>query len=121
VSSGVGGLVLLYGLPVSRISELTAEHVIDTNSGHVLQLGGHRTALPPPLAALLTKLARTAVTTSAVGRSVPGPCWLFPGALPGQHFTPGRLTAMLNRYGIRVRRGRNSGLLRWPPTSPRPR
>jgi signal transduction histidine kinase len=105
-----GGLVLLYGFPVSRISELTAQHVISTDDGHVLQLGGHRTALPPALAALLTDLARTAVTTSAVGRSVPGPRWLFPGALPGQHFTPGRLTAMLNRHGIRVRRGRNSAL-----------
>jgi hypothetical protein len=34
-----GGLVLLYGLPVSRISELTADDVISTDSGHVLQLG----------------------------------------------------------------------------------
>jgi hypothetical protein len=105
-----GGLVLLYGLPVSRISELTAEHLISGDTGHVLQLGGHRTALPPPLAALLTDLARTAVTTSTVGRSVPGPRWLFPGGLPGQHFTPGRLANMLNRHGIRVRVGRNSAL-----------
>jgi hypothetical protein len=105
-----GGLVLLYGFPVSRISELTAEHVISTDTGHVLQLGGHRTALPPALAVLLSDLACTAVTTSAVGRSVPGPRWLFPGRLPGQHFTPGRLAAMLNRHGIRVRVGRNSAL-----------
>ncbi len=70
----------------------------------------HRTALPPALAALLTELASTAVTTSAVGRSVPGPRWLFPGPLPGQHFTPGRLAAKLNRHGIRIRRSRNSAL-----------
>jgi hypothetical protein len=74
-----GGLVLLYGFPVSRISELAAEHLIATDTGHVLQLGGHRTALPPALAALLSDLACTAVTTSAVDRSVPGPRWLFPG------------------------------------------
>jgi hypothetical protein len=105
-----GGLVLLYGLPVSQISELTADAVISTDTGHVPQLGGHRTALPTALAALLTELAGTAVTTSAVGRSVPGPRWLFPGRLPGQHFTPGHLAAMLNRHGIRIRRGRNSAL-----------
>jgi hypothetical protein len=76
------------------------------DTGHALQLGRHRTALPPVLA----DLARTAVTTSAVGRSVPGPRWLFPGRLPGQHFTPAGLAAVLNRHGIQVRRGRNSAL-----------
>jgi hypothetical protein len=105
-----GGLVLLYGIPVSRISELTAEDLIADDTGHALLLCGHRTALPPALAVLLTDLASSAVTTSAVGRSVPGPRWLFPGRLPGQHFTPAGLAAVLNRHGIRVRRGRNSAL-----------
>src|SRR5688572_1933015 len=42
-----GGLVLLYGRPASQISELTAEHVIGTGTGHAMQLGELRTALPP--------------------------------------------------------------------------
>src|SRR5882757_866635 len=55
-----GGLVLLYGLPVSRIVELTAEHLVSSDGERFLRLGEHRTVLPPALARVLDQLARTA-------------------------------------------------------------
>ncbi|MGH9087168.1 MAG: hypothetical protein ACRDYZ_03520 [Acidimicrobiales bacterium] len=42
-----GALVLLYGLPVSRISELRADDVVHRDDRTYLDLGAHPLLLPP--------------------------------------------------------------------------
>lgn len=86
-----GALVLLYGLPVSRIVELTAEHLARRDDECFLRLGEHHTVLPPLLVALLAQLSHTASTTSITGRAVIATPWLFPGQLAGRPINAGRL------------------------------
>jgi hypothetical protein len=106
-----GALVLLYGLPVSRIAELTAEHLVRRDGECFLRLGEHHTVLPPLLAALLTQLSHTASTTSITGRAVVATPWLFPGQLAGRPMNAARLATKIHRHGIRIRPARNAALL----------
>ena len=112
-----GALVLLYGQIPSRIAELTVDDVTtdtgtDTGTGtdtHVV-LQNQPVLLPPPLAALTVELAARSVNGLSSSRPEK-PGWLFPGARPGTHVYPGRLTTALNqKIGIYVRPGRGAAL-----------
>jgi hypothetical protein len=67
--------------------------------------------LPPPLAALITRLVTLNNKQRSTRSSAGGPAWLFPGARVGSHLYPGRLTRLLNReIGLFVRPARGAAL-----------
>jgi hypothetical protein len=51
-----GALVLLFGMLVSRITQLTKDDVIEDGQGTCLAIDGHRLMLPPRLADLVRRL-----------------------------------------------------------------
>lgn len=54
--AGRGALVLLFGMLVSRITQLTKDDVIEDGQATCLSIGGYRFILPPRLAVLLSQL-----------------------------------------------------------------
>lgn len=106
-----GSLVLLYGIPLSRITELRADDVSRHDDRSYLNLGSHPLLLPPAVADLLDRQARHAVSITILHRSNPsGPAWLFPGGFPGR---PARdvLYRKLNRQIPHIRRSRSAALI----------
>jgi hypothetical protein len=116
-----GALVLLYGLPVSRISELRADAVVHHDDRTYLDLGAHPLLLlPPAVAALLDRQARHAVSVTILHRSNPtGPAWLFPGGFPGR---PARdvLYRKLRATIPHIRRSRSAALINLAADLPAP-
>ena len=86
-----GALILLYGLTVSRVSQLRITH-LQTDGPHTyLQLGTGPLRLVPAVAALLhTQSALAAAHDNG---------WLFPGSQPGQHVSSA-LARKLTRHGL---------------------
>lgn len=105
-----GALVLLYGQIPTRIAELTVDDVTTTGTDTYLILQKQPVLLPPPLGALTKELAARSVGGSSSAQPAHSR-WLFPGARPGTHVYPGRLTTALNqKAGIYVRPGRGAAL-----------
>jgi hypothetical protein len=103
-----GALVLLYGLPVSRLVELAADQLIRDGGQHYLQIGLHRTVLPPSVAALLDHVPTAAATALvATGERQ----WLFPGQHAGRQRSASSMQQRLRRHGINVRAARNAALI----------
>jgi len=105
-----GALLLLYGLPVSRIAVLRHEDLVTSGGKPCLLIAGHQTQLPPAVDSLL-RAATAAKTRSAVGRAVNRDRWLFPSSLPGRPISAEGLGNKLNRHGIPVRASRNAALV----------
>lgn len=87
-----GALVLLFGLPVSRITALRHTDIpTDADGTSWLQMTTqHRQLLPDADAALLhTQLEHGTGTAMLTRTDADSPRWLFPGGLPGR---PGRGT-----------------------------
>lgn len=115
-----GALVLLYGLPVSRVSELRADQLTRRGGHSYLALGAHPLLLPPAVADLLDRQARHAVSVTVLHRSNPaGPPWLFPGGLPGR---PARdvLYRKLRAAIPHIRRSRSAALINLAADLPAP-
>ncbi|MEV4416187.1 hypothetical protein [Catellatospora sp. NPDC049609] len=103
-------LLLVYGLPITFIAELTIDD-ITTHGGKVcLRVGEHRTQLPPAVASLIEQTIAAARAPSVIGRAVPGTRWLFPGRLPGWPIAAASLGQRLRRHGIMVRHSRTARL-----------
>jgi len=85
-----GALVVLFGLPVSKAVQLTADHLTDCGQATYLTMDQQPVLIPPRLAEVL-RLAASTPSRSALGRSLPGRQWLFPGFSPGRHQAPGAL------------------------------
>ncbi|MEV8030649.1 hypothetical protein [Streptomyces sp. NPDC086182] len=105
-----GALVLLYGVPVSRIVQLTREHVEERPNGTYITLGTHPVLMPPAVAQLVVAQADRE-PRPLVERPHPTRSWLFPGNLAGR---PTGATPLANRlisHGIAVRRAKNSAEL----------
>ncbi len=80
-----GALLLVYGLPVSRISTLHADQITTEGNRILLRLGAHGILLPPAVADLLLAQRDAARTVSVLARSAPpATTWLFPGGFPGR-------------------------------------
>lgn len=107
-----GSLVLLFGLPVTRISNLRADDLQVEPARTYLRLGQRRLPLPPAVAGLLARQRTERCSVSAIQRSSSEPSvWLFPGGLPGR---PARdiLYRGLRRHGItHIRRARSAALI----------
>ncbi|MFC9816111.1 hypothetical protein ACFVJM_29090 [Streptomyces virginiae] len=100
-----GLLVLLYGQPVTKIAQLTTNHIQQAADGIRLALGPHPITVPPPLDRLLLALAKHHDATTNQKR------WLFPGLRPGTPACARHLRLRLAAHGLPSRRGRNSALI----------
>ncbi|MEU8927523.1 hypothetical protein AB0D10_42570 [Kitasatospora sp. NPDC048545] len=105
-----GCLVLLYGQPVSRITHLTTNHVLDTGDALHLHLGAKPLEIPAPLADLIRQLVRTRRGYGALGHTDEH-SWLFPGVRAGRPISAQRQAARLYQLGIKTRAGRSTALL----------
>ena len=106
-----GALVLLFGMLVSRITQLTKDDVIEDGHGTWLAIDGHRLMLPPRLAHLVRRLRDQDEPRWTLGRlGTPVP-WLFPGQSPARPAVDILFGVRLHRYGIDAHSGRNTGRL----------
>jgi integrase len=79
-----GALVLLFGMLVSRITQLTKDDVIEDGQTTWLAIDGHRLLLPAKLAHLVRQLRDQDEPRWTLGR-LGGPVpWLFPGQSPAR-------------------------------------
>lgn len=107
----VAALVLLFGLPVSRIRHLTVDQLDITATRSFLRTGQHPLLLPPRLAALLARLAATPLTRARLVTRETTTRWLFPGLTPGRPTTQTGILVKLRAYGIDARPARNAALI----------
>ncbi|MHB6911250.1 hypothetical protein [Streptomyces sp. DB-54] len=105
-----GSLLLLFGLPLTRICRLTANHLMWHGKNTHLLIGRHHALLPPAIADLLQQLAGTPHTRAQLVQAHRGTAWLFPGLAPGQPTGAETLAAELRTFGIRPRPARNAAL-----------
>ena len=115
-----GALVLLYGIPVSRITALRADDVSRQGDRTYLNLGTHPLLLPPAVASLLDRQASQAISVTVLHRSNPtGPAWLFPGGFPGR---PAHdvLYRKLRQHIPHIRRSRSAALINLAGDLPAP-
>lgn len=107
-----GAIVLLFGLPTSRIRHLRAEHLHQHDGETYLDIGKPPLLIPPKLAVLLHELVETSpVHQARIVDDHPGPKWLFPGLLPGRPAGPSAFSRKLVDHGIDARPARNGALV----------
>ncbi len=104
-------LVLLFGLPVSRIRHLTTDQLDIGADRSVLRTGPHPLLLPPKLAGLLERLAAAPHTRSRIGNSENSTRWLFPGLTPGRPASQSSFQVKLRNLGLSARPARNAALI----------
>ena len=93
-----GCLVLLYALPVSRISGLRMADFPSIESEPTLRFGDDLVPVPAPLAALVNQLMAERQNVTSAGQ--PNSDWLFPGRCAGRPIESEQLAERLNRHGI---------------------
>lgn len=113
-----GALVLLYGIPLARVVELTRDHVHQPDgtldpAGFSIALGGPVVLVPPALGQLLARLPyETSPRGVPLISGAPGqPAWLFPGRGTAGHISYTGLVTRMRRHGLTVRRARNAALI----------
>jgi len=113
-----GALLLLYGIPLARVVELTSNHVhhpgvMPYPTGFSIAVGGPVVLVPPALGRLLARLPHQ--TGSRGVPLIPArssqPPWLFPGRGTSGHISYTGLVTRMRRYGLTVRRARNAALI----------
>jgi hypothetical protein len=105
-----GCLLLLYGQQLSRIAAITTSQITSHGDAVHVRFGDHDVPVPEPLGVILTELISTGRTHTGTGSPATTP-WLFPGGLPGQPITPGRLGQRLRNLGVHAMAGRRAALL----------
>lgn len=107
-----GALVLLFGLPISRITAL--QHVdvhTDADGTTWLQMTQHRLLLPDAVAALLHAQREHGTGTAMLTHTdTDGPRWLFPGGLPGRPARDALYRALRTHLPVHLRRARSAAL-----------
>lgn len=103
-------LVLLFGLPLSRIVNLTAAHLQSQDGADFLNLDRHPLLLPPRLAGLLRQLVETPRTRATLNKENSQQSWLFPGLVPGRPASTTDIGGKLRRHNIYARKARNAAL-----------
>ncbi|MGW5233446.1 hypothetical protein ACWEQU_14400 [Streptomyces nodosus] len=106
-----GALVLLFGLPTSRIRHLHTEHLGEHDGQTHRAVGSPPLLVPPKLAVLLNQLAEAPIRQSRISADASGPRWLFPGLLPGRPAGPSGFSRKLLDHGIDARPARNAALI----------
>jgi hypothetical protein len=106
-----GALVLLFGMLISRVTQLTKDNVVEDGKVTYLAVDGHRLMLPTRLAELVRQLCDQDEPRWTLGRlGTPAP-WLFPGQSPARPAADVVFGVRLHRYGIDAHAGRNAGRL----------
>ncbi len=101
-----GALVVLYGQPLARITQLTTNDIHPGGGGAVtINLDGHTMPIHEPFANLIGQLPlrRSNGVTDQIAST-----WLFPGGHAGKHINPVVLGHRLRAIGIEPRNMRNS-------------
>ena len=104
-----GSLLLLYGQQLSRIAAMTTSQITSRGDAVLVRFGDHDVPVPEPLGVILTELICAGRTHTGTG-SPATKRWLFPGGLPGQPITPGRLGSRLRAVGVYAMAGRRAAL-----------
>jgi len=100
-------ILLLYGTPVKKISELTLDDVEVTPARTTINLG----QLPAPVPQALLPLLHQHLAQRGNLRTMNhDSCWLFPGTRAGQHISAQALMKLLRRQGIDIHAARNAAL-----------
>lgn len=101
-------LLLLYAQPVSRISRLRLDDIVDNGTTMTIAFGRHPASVPDPIAAIIRGYVshRSNMATAANATSP----WLFPGYRPGQPLTHDYLMQQLRGAGLPLRSAKNSAL-----------
>jgi hypothetical protein len=86
-----GALVLLYGLTLSKVTQLRTSDMITRDNRTYLALRAHQMRIAPAVAQLLNAQA-----THAGARGTP---WLFPGTQPGRHVSSA-MGSKLRQHGL---------------------
>ncbi|WP_149482028.1 phage integrase family protein [Mycolicibacterium sp. P1-18] len=106
-SARIAGLILLlYGVPVSRIAELTVDDIEAGADGTSIKVG----ALAAPIPRALLPLLHDYLNARKRGTMNHGCRWLFPGLNAGQHTTEQTLMQQLRGLGIDIKAARNGAL-----------
>jgi hypothetical protein len=113
-------LMLLFGLPISRIRHLTAEQLDISQDRSLLLIGQHPLLLPTKLATLLKRLADAPRTRARLATSDNSPRWLFPGLTPGRPTSQSGFQIKLRALGIDARPARNAALISLAGNLPTP-
>jgi hypothetical protein len=106
-----GALVLLFGLPASRIRHLRTDDLREFDGHMHLAIGSPPLLIPPKLAILLRQLAEAPPRQPRISASTAGPRWLFPGLVPGRPAAPSGFSRKLLDHGIDARPARNAALI----------
>lgn len=112
-----GSLVLLYGQQLSRIVAITTDQITTSDSQVRLHLGDTPIDIPPPLDALICRLAEQRRPYSGVGSPTRTP-WLFSGLDPGRPLTAYQLGQRLRHLGIEPAPARRAALTQLASTLP---
>lgn len=107
---GAGALVLLYGMRLSRVRNLTDDHLTHRGKYAYLTIGRQPVLLPPRLAQILNQLPDGRRSRSRLDKTVPGTSWLFPGLNPGLPVNGSYLQSKLRRHGIPSGHARGAAL-----------
>ena len=113
-------LVLLFGLPVSRIRHLTIDQLDIGETRTLLRTGRHPLVLPPKLGVLLQRLADTPHTRARLAGAPDSPRWLFPGLTPGRPTSQNGFAVKLRTIDLDARPARNAALIALAGTLPTP-
>lgn len=106
-SARIAGLILLlYGVPVSRIAELTVDDIDASVDGTTIKVGD----LPAPIPGALLPLFHEFLNARTRGTMNHGSRWLFPGLNAGQHTSEQVLMKQLRGLGIDIKAARNGAL-----------
>lgn len=108
----VGALIRLYGLPVSRIVELTTDRFQRDQGAAFLTLGKNPVLLPPKLAALVEKQIAEPRYTSMVRQQADHlPRLLLPGRPPGKPRGARGIYTLMQRHGLPSLAARNTAMI----------
>ncbi|MBX4171782.1 recombinase XerD [Rhodococcus sp. DMU2021] len=100
-------LLLLYGIPVRRIAELTRDDLDITPTGPTVRIGTLPAPLPEPLLPLVQQYLDSHANQQTTNHNSH---WLFPGTRAGHHLTEQSLMKRLRLLGIDIRALRNTAL-----------
>lgn len=107
---GAGALVLLYGMRLSRVRNLTDDHLTLRGRHAYLTIGRQPVLLPPRLALILDQLPDGRSSRPRLDRTTPATSWLFPGLKPGLPVDGSYLQTKLRRHGIPSGHARGAAL-----------
>ena len=105
-----GVLVLVYGLPLSKIAYLTRDDITRHHGQTWLRHHGRQMLLPPRLAALIGPLALQPAPGTLLTRLAGPPSWLSPGNDPTRPTSHAHLRTGLCRHGITTHAARNTAV-----------